>query len=456
MDISVFLIALFALQMICLYVGGKASKNMTTQDDYFLAGRTVGFFPLMMTLLATQIGGGVVMGAAEEASIYGWKVILYPLGQSLGFVVLAMGIGRRLAQLNVPTIAQLFEVIYRSVFLKKVASVLSMVSLFLIFAAQVIASKKFMTGLGFDQNWIFIGFWAIVIIYTVVGGMKAVIATDIIQALFFMIVFVTAFGYALLFSPIPFSEIYQTGMASSVESVGNSKLCGWLLLPLLFMVIEQDMAQRCFSAKNARLVTWASAGAAVCTFLVCLVPLFFGVLAKTAGLQSQPGSSVLMTIIQTSTTPAISALMGVAIIAAIISTADALINAISSNLTQDFELPWFNRERSVLYSRGFTCVIALAGIFVSFFFDNVVDLLILSYELSVSCLFVPVFAALVKKRGNQLSAILSIAMGAIAFFLLRAYPMVIPKEILSLVLSLAGFVVGEIIASRKELSQAKV
>lgn len=454
MDFTVFLIALFALQIICLYVGGKASRNMTTQEDYFLAGKSVGFFPLMMTLVATQIGGGVVMGASEEAFRYGWKVILYPLGQSLGFIVLALGIGRRLAQLNVPTVAQLFEVVYRSSYLKKLASILSMVSLFLIFAAQVIASKKFMTGLGFDQNVIFIGFWTIVIVYTVVGGMKAVIATDIIQALFFMIVFIAAFLYALLTSPVSIDSIIQTGMNASAETLGDSKLCGWLLLPLLFTVIEQDMAQRCFSAKNGKLVTWASAGAAICTFTVCLIPLFFGILARASGVQAEQGNSVLMAIIQTNTTPVLSALMGVAIIAAIISTADALINAISSNLTQDFELPWFNKKRSVLYSRGFTCAIAVAGILVSFMFSNVVDLLILSYELSVSCLFVPIFAALVKRRGNQLSAILSIAMGALAFFIFRAYPQAIPKEVLSLVLSLAGFVAGEFITQRKEVEAA--
>lgn len=449
MDITVFLGALFALQIICLYVGGKASRNMTTQDDYFLAGKSVGFFPLMMTLVATQIGGGVVMGASEEAFRYGWKVILYPIGQSLGFIVLALGIGRRLAQLNVPTIAQLFEVVYRSSFLKKLASVLSMVSLFMIFAAQVIASKKFMIGLGFDQNIIFIGFWTIVVVYTVVGGMKAVIATDIIQALFFIVVFIAAFAYALFASPVSFDTVIQTGMLDSYESFGDSKLCGWLLLPLLFTVIEQDMAQRCFSAKNGKLVTWASAGAALCVFTVCLIPLFFGVLAKATGVQAQPGSSVLMTVIQTNTTPVLAALMGVAIIAAIISTADALINAISSNLTQDFELPWFDKERSVLYSRGFTCAIALAGILSSFLFDNVVDLLILSYELSVSCLFVPIFAALINKNGNKVSAILSITMGAVAFFVFRAYPQVIPKEVLSLVLSIAGFMVGEMFASQR-------
>ncbi len=450
MDLTLFITALFALQLICLYVGGKASKGMTTQDDYFLAGKTVSFFPLMMTLVATQIGGGLVMGAADEAYRYGWSVLLYPLGQSLGFVLLAMGIGRRLAQFNVPTVAQLFEVVYQSTLLKKVASLLSMLSLFLIFTAQVIASKKFMVGIGFDHTLVFIGFWTLVIIYTVVGGMKAVIATDIIQALFFIGIFILAFAYACFSGPITLSQVVEAGSGNTFE-LGESKLWGWLLTPLLFMVIEQDMAQRCFSARNGRLVTWASAGAALCTFSVCLIPLFFGILAKVAGVQVAEGSSVLMTVIQTTTTPALAALMGVAIIAAIISTADALINAVSSNLTQDFNFSLFKTVNGVVYSRISTALIAIAGIFVSFAFDNVVDLLILSYELSVSCLFVPIFAALFQRKGNQLSAFLSITLGALAFFAFRLFPQEIPKEILSVLVSLIGYFIGEAIAKRNSL-----
>ena len=154
---------------------------------------------------------------------------------------------------------------------------------------------------------------------------------------------------------------------------------------------------------------------------VCFIPIYMGIMGKTAGVEAVSGSSVLMAVSIALTNPVISALMGCAILAAIISTADSLINAISSNLTQDFNLPLGRKK--VLVSRCITAVIAISGILVSAHFNNVVDILILSYELSISCLFVSVFAAMMRGKGEKLSAVLSILLGALGFFLFRAYPM---------------------------------
>lgn len=443
MNVIVFIAVLFALQLICLIVGSRASKKLDTQEDYYLAGRGIRFLPLMMTLVATQIGGGLVLGSAEEAYRYGWYVILYPLGAALGLMLLAAGIGKRMSQFKVSTVAQLFEVVYKSAKLKKVASSLSIVSLFMILVAQVIASKKFMLTLGVDTNLVFLGFWAIVILYTVSGGLKAVVATDIIQAAFFIGVFILCFAYSFFFDATASINVMTTSSGGDFE-FDSAKLCGWLLMPLFFMVIEQDMGQRCFAAKSGKTVSWACGVASIITICVCLIPVFYGILAKTLGIAIVPGSSVLMTVVRESTNPTITALVGVAILAAIISTADSLINAISSNVTQDFDIAIFSKESDVKSSKWMACGISIAALALSFAFTNVVDMLILSYELSVSCLFVPVFAALFIKQGNQKAAGLAILLGAAGFVLFRIFPLeFIPKELASIGCSLIGYGVGE-------------
>lgn len=447
MNVTVFILSLFTLQIICFWVGKNAAKDMTTQKDYFLAGKSIGFFPLMMTFIATQIGGGLILGSAEEAYHYGWYVLLYPLGQCLGFILLAAGIGKRMARFGVSTVAQVFQVVYKSSNLKKIASLLSIGSLFLIFVAQIIASKKFMVSLGIDNMSLFLGFWTIVIIYTVMGGLQAVVATDLIQALFFITIFVLCFVIAFISNPLKIEEIVAAGFQAESFDFNPAKLCGWLLMPLLFMVIEQDMAQRCFAAKSGRVVSYAAGFAALSTFIVCVIPVCFGVIGKTTGILSGDGSSVLMTFIQQNTNPIITALVGCAILAAIISTADSLINAISSNLTQDFDFAFLKQSSSLKVSQFITCLIALGGICVSFLFNNVVDLLIQSYELSVSCLFIPVITAVINQTGNRLSAWLAIIFGACGFIFLRLYPTDFPREILAVGCSLMGFVVGEIAAA---------
>lgn len=435
MNLVLFVIVLVALQLICLVVGGRASKGLQNQEDYFLASKDVKFFPLMMTFLGTQIGGGLILGSAEEAYQFGWSVLLYPLGACLGFLVLASGIGRKMAQFEVSTVAQLFEVVYRSVRLKKIASLLSIVSLFMILVAQVIASKKFMVSLGFDHTFLFLAFWGVIILYTVMGGLKAVVSIDIVQATFFIAVFLFGFGYVWYANDVTLNSTEQFNFDST-------KLTGWLLMPLLFMVIEQDMAQRCFAAQSPRVVTRAATWSAILTLLVCLIPVFLGMLAKNMNLQIAEGSSVFMTVIQAATSPAVAAFVGCAVLMAIISTAISLINAVSSNLTQDFKLSFLDRLSDIQKSRWLTTLIAIGAIIVSFSFTNIVDLLILSYELSVVCLFIPVLFALFNRSGSAFQAGFSIAFGAFGFLFFRLVPVEFPREILSIILSAVGYGIG--------------
>lgn len=435
---------MFCLQLFYWLVGRRASRNLKGKEDYFLAGKSVQLFPLMMTFLATQVGGGVILGAADEAYQFGWPVLLYPLGAALGLILLGCGIGRKLAGFQVTTVAQIFEVVYGSVMLRKIASILSIISLFMILVAQIIASNKFLVSLGFNNIPLFILFWSIVIIYTAQGGLRAVISTDMVQAAFFSSIFLLCFGFVLFFEPsISFIQMPHLENFANV----SSKLCGWLLMPLLFMVIEQDMGQRCFAGASPEIVSKASLLAGICTMVVCVVPVFFGALANVTGLEVPQGGSVLMASIAKTTNPWMTALVGCAVLAAIISTATSLINAISSNLSSDFKLSFLQNIDPMRIVKGITCLISIGAIFFAFYFDNIVDLLIQSYELSVSCLFVPVLMALFRKRGNFMTAFIAIIFGAIGFFLFRMYPIEFPKEIASILLSLLGYSCGGIVAT---------
>jgi SSS family solute:Na+ symporter len=435
MNITTFICLLFGLQLFYWAVGKRASKKIETNEDYFLAGKTVRLLPLTMTFLATQVGGGLVLGASNEAYRYGWAILLYPLGAALGLIFLGAGIGKKLAGFNVSTVAQIFEVVYKSANLKKIASVLSITSLFMVLVGQIIASSQFLVSIGFNNTPLFIAFWAIVIIYTAQGGLKAVISTDIVQASFFAIVFVVCFGLVAWSEPLAFQmpQLAESGFI-------GSKLCGWLLMPLMFMVIEQDMGQRCFAGKSPKIVSQATLLAGIGTLIICCVPVFFGVLARNLNLPIPEGASVLMIAIEKTTGPTISAIVGCAILAAVISTATSLISAISSNISTDFQ-----KNSSLKSVQWITAGISVAAIVFAFYFDNVVDLLIQSYELSVSCLFVPIFIALFNKKGNALAAWISVLFGVAGFILFRMYPIAIPKEVASILLSLLGFGLGYLI-----------
>lgn len=437
MDASIFICMLFSLQCIYWMIGRYASRQVKDNQDYFLAGKTVQLFPLTMTFLATMVGGGTVLGAAEESFRFGWPVVLFPMGTALGLIALGLGFGRKLAEFGVSTTSQIFEKAFDSPSLKKISSLLSIISLFMILIGQIVGSQKFLLSMGIQNTPLFVLFWAIIIVYTAQGGLKAVISTDLMQASFFTCIFLGCFAL------IAFSEpsVYNMPLPSleTFESV-SPKLCGWIFLPLLFTVLGQDMGQRCFAGANSKVVSRAALFAGLLGMLVCMIPIFLGILANTIELTPSNGSSVLMAVIAKTTNPWLTALMGCAVLAAIVSTATSLINAISSNLLGDFRLE--SMKGSLRPVQLLTCIISVLAVFIGLYADNIVDLFIQSYELSIACLAVPLFVALFKKQGPREAAIFSVASGATGFIIFQWVELPFPKEIAEIALSATGYVLG--------------
>lgn len=405
MNIPLFTTLLILLGASFIWLGKRASRTVKTFEDYFLGGRKLGFFALTMTLLATQLGGGALMGAADEAYKGGWMVIFYPMGMVLGLLLLGLGFGAKLRKLNLTTVAEIFETVYGAPSLRKIASILSIVSLFLILIGQGIAARKFFISLGFDTNWLFIGFWLVFVFYTVLGGLKAVVDTDIVQAGFILgalvLVFFVSFGKS---AEIPLTVAKSQSPVPWLE---------WLMMPLLYMLIEQDMGQRCFAARKPKIVSLSSCITAAVLLLACLCPIYFGTMAARMGLQVPEGASVLITSAKALTSPTVATVLICAILMAIISTADSLLCSISSNLACDFATI---RKKPVLVSQAITFVTGSAALVFAFFFDNVVAMLMLSYELAVSILFVPIIMALFWKNPLKRSAAASMAIGGAGYF----------------------------------------
>lgn len=445
-----FVMMLFTLQGFYWFVGKRASAQVESEKDYFLANRQVNLFPLLMTFLATQVGGGVVLGASDEAFKYGWPVLFYPLGGALGLILLGAGFGRKLASFNVTTVAELFEVVYGSKMLRKFASLLSIVSLFMILIAQIIGSQKFLVSMGMSNPYLFVGFWALIIYYTTKGGLKAVISTDLVQAAFFSGVFLFCLAYVW-----GSTETAMPSMLVGSLEVVSDKFVGWLILPMLFTVIGQDMGQRCFAGASPKIISQACIGAGMVSLMVCMVPLYLGIYAASVGIEVPNGGSVLMTTVATVTNPFVTALVGCAVLAAILSTATSLINAISSNLTEDFNWSRFQRINPLRRAQIITFLISVGAIYAAFQFTNIVDLLMMSYDLSLSCLCVPLFFALFKRKGSSFAALGAVICGVAGFLLFRVYPVPFSREIAAMAISLIGFGVGEWLA-RSRASQGFV
>jgi len=445
----VFFLSLFGLLgVVYLILGTFASRNIKTTTDYFLAGRDLGFLPVTFTLVATQLGGGLLLGTSAEAYNVGYYGILYTLSMSLGFILLGLGFASKLQSLNVSTTAELFETRYGSPLLKKLASLLSILTLCGILIAQIVAARKLILGLGIGSETILILFWIGVIVYTMVGGLKAVVITDTFQVGFILLIFTGIFLYAISGNPesfFSFSAIAKNQQLFSAADVSFSGLIGVALMPALFSLIEQDLAQRFFAARTKRIAALSALSASGFLVIFSLVPIYFGMQAKLTGLAVE--GSPLMPFIGLVAGEFVMALAACAIIAAITSTADSLLCAISSNISQDFGGLFVGVKNKLKLSKIITLLTGISAIVASYLVpQNIIGVLIGSYELSVCCLLVPLLFSYFRKNLRKGAAIGSILLGLAGFVLFRFYPVPFPRELATLALSLLGYAGGHFLS----------
>lgn len=440
-----FLAILFSLITIYFILGLYASRNTHNTNDYFLAGRKLGLFNVTFTLIASQLGGGMLLGTSQKAYEIGLYGILYTISITFGFLLLGLGFASKLQELEISTTAQLFEVKYQSTTLRKIASMLSIVTLCGILIAQVIASKSVLNSIGINSELIFFIFWLFIISYTIIGGLNAVVITDTAQVILIVLVFGGIFVYNLFTQPNIFNEIISFTLNQKQFVLNKStilELLPILITPALFALIEQDLAQKFFASKNKGIAAFSSILAGVFMLTFALIPIYLGIKAHGLGLQIPSNASPLISVLKFSTSNFVFIVAVCGIIAAITSTADSLLCAISSNLAQDFNFSFLGFKNKLKLAKFITSVIGLTTILTSYFISSdIINVIVFSYELSVSCLFVPLIASIYLKKPRKICAIISIISGATSYLILKYFLVSIPG-IISLLVSLIGFLIG--------------
>jgi SSS family solute:Na+ symporter len=437
MEGLISIVFLAATTISYIIVAGIASRGVSTKDGYLLGDRQFSVKSITLTMIATQLGAGMFFGTAAEAYNKGLLGIAYVLGMAIGLLILGLGVGSRLRALNISTTAELFEKKYGSRALRRLAAFISILTMGGILAAQIVASRQLFANL-FDISplWLVI-FWLAVIAYTTFGGLKAIIATDIFQVILIVVIFTS-----ILFYIIPVSEIGSLLSQKPVltEPIFNGNFFSILLGPILFSIIEQDLAQRCFAAKTQKVATISSLLAALFLLVYSLVPIIFGMYAKSIGIVFKAGQSPLVLLFETKLSTIGMTLVACALLAAICSTADSLLGAASTNLIADF-LPK-KAKFSLMTSRLLTLLVGLSALLIAFNFDDVIQIIIKSYEISICALFIPIVLAIYRPKPSRLGAKLSVGFGITAFFVANSLENSMPPTLLALMISGIAFLAG--------------
>lgn len=430
---SIFFLTVFSfLGIFYLLLGIWSSKKISTVEDYFLAGRDLGLWPLTLTLVATQIGGGMLLGSANAAYVDGYFGVFYTLGMSIGFIILGFGLASKLRQFNVATTAELFEVKYGSQGLRKFASIISALSMVGLLAGQVVASRALFQALGISHEGALLLFWVFVITYTVVGGLKAVVITDIFQVVFLVFIVLGVFVFVFFIQSSLINQLVATA-GKHVQFASPSKSfisqLPVFLTSALYPLFGQDLSQRFFAARTKRIAASSALLSAVIMVLFSFIPVYFGMQARFLGLSVPASTSAFIVVLKVLTNNVVLALIGCALIAAITSTADSLLCAISSNITQDFNYSFISEKQKLNFSKIITFFAGALGIYLAYYSNNILGVLAQSYGLLISCLFASVFFCFFTDHLRKSAASFSIAGGSISFIIFKLFSFGLSPEI---------------------------
>ena len=95
--------------------------------------------------------------------------------------------------------------------------------------------------------------------------------------------------------------------------------------------------------------------------------------------------------------------------------------------------------------RFITMVIGLGTLVLSFLTDEIIPLMVLAYELTVSIVFVPVILSILYKKPPKQAAFVSMILGSLSFILFTGLDMTDNRQIFSLLFSLSGFLFSSVL-----------
>lgn len=240
--------------------GLREAQTHKTTDDFFLADRSLTWPLIGLSLFATNISSSSIIGLASSGYDTGISVFNYELVGAIMLVIFAIFIVPFYLKYRLTTMPEYLErrFDHRSRIFFSIIAIT--INVFIDIAGALYASSLFLGGLFPEVNLqIFIIVMALVTgIYTVFGGLRAVIATDSIQAILLMIGS-AVISYLIYQEAGSWAEIQAAidpQFLSLVRPI-DDPFIPWptllLSLPILgfyFMCTNQHMVQRVLGAKS--------------------------------------------------------------------------------------------------------------------------------------------------------------------------------------------------------------
>jgi len=460
-DISITLVYFLAI----LGIGYFSSKKIDSFDDYAVAGRKIPTALLFATMAATATGGGATIGRVAYAYHTGIVIFVITIGFVLNQVLTGLFIAPKMREMgNIYTVGDVMGYYYGRAG-RFVTGIFTFIYSVSIFGVQLLAMGRILQTLtGFDLIPMTIIASAIVVIYTWAGGMWAVIYTDAVQ--FIVLAIGITLSAVLTYSQVGGGEALMTKLDAMHLSITAGwptlKLFAFFLTFLLGEAIAPFYVQRYLTTEDPRSTKWGVTLFGVYYGFFTIIAIVIGL----AGVVLLPGINpdlVMSTVVKEFLPVGVVGIVFGAMLAAIMSTGDSILNNTAVIFTRDIYNKFINKDaddqKLLKVSKLATIIVGVGGIIAAVTVPSVMDLMIYTYYLWAPSIIPPIVVALVwgkalERKVSPYAGVPSILSGMAVTFLwgpkVLGEPFGIPQLIAGILTNIVVFVTVQIITSNKE------
>ncbi|MDX1619183.1 MAG: sodium:solute symporter family protein, partial [Balneolaceae bacterium] len=350
-DLSIFILYM----LILLGFGFFFLKKNKGADDYYVGGRKMSSLHVGLSVVATDVGGGFSIGLGGLGFVMGmsgsWMLFTGLIGAWLAAVLLIPKVkGNRVFD-KAYTFPEVFEYYFNGR-VALTAGIISAVGYAGFTSSQILAGAKLANGTfaNLDLQTALIIMGSVAVLYTVMGGLKAVIYTDTIQWAILMI--------GLIFIGVPISyhavggwEAISRTVDPAMLSMTNltwQNMVYWAVTIIPIWFVGMTLYQRIYACNDEKTAkrAWYLAGLFEWP-VMAFMGVSLGLFAKVAASQgmfdylgpeniaeTDPETGLPM-LLRTVLPVGLMGIMMSAYFSAILSTADSCLMASSGNVVSD-------------------------------------------------------------------------------------------------------------------------
>lgn len=431
------LVIIFLYMVLTVVVGlvsskrKQAKKAQQSNDDFLMAGKSLGPLVLAGTLFAANTGGASTTGIATNVYSYGLSAAWYVIAAGIGFVLVSF-IAPYSRKAQASTVPQIISKRYGKashIF----TAFTSIAALFMATGAQIIATASIInvvTGLSFQAAAVIITI--VVIAYTMVGGFASVAAANLMHVLFITVGMTIAMfvmvsneavgGFVALFSKA--SAVTDANGVNmdllSMTKVGVPTIIGYIAMYFMTFPTGQEIVQTYCSAKDGKSAKVGSVIAGLLSAAYAIVPAIIGLVAYVCidGYAVSAQKNALADATMTFAPAIVAGIVLAAVVAATMSSASGNMIGTATMFTNDVFRPYINGgkqddKKEIWISRVVMVVVGGVGLTVALTASNIISVMMGAFALRSAGPFAAFICGLFYKNVTQRAGFVSIVAGTV-------------------------------------------